>query len=94
MLDTLARLHLAWGRIRRSDDIDTEAQRLLVGAFRRTSRDESTDDRVVLVLRHHDHLTDPEIADLMQTSVGAVRAGLRTGPDRDRSRARRGHRRR
>jgi len=74
VLETLARLHLSWGRVRRSDDIDTEARRLLVGAVRRASRDEATDDRVVLVLRHHDRLTDPEIADLMRTSVGAVQA--------------------
>jgi hypothetical protein len=74
VLDTLARLHLTWGRVRRSDDIETEAQRLLVAAFRRTSRDDATDDRVVLVLRHHEHLTDPEIAELMRTSVGDVQA--------------------
>jgi len=75
VLETLARLDLTWGRVRRSEDIDAEARRLLVGAFRKASRrDPAADSQVVLVLRHHDQLTDPEIADLLRSSVGAVRA--------------------
>ncbi len=75
VLDTLARLHLTWRAVRRSDDIDTAARRLLVGGFRKASGDDPVaDERTVLVLRHHERLTDPEIADLMRTSVGRVRA--------------------
>src|SRR5262245_13321460 len=75
VVDTLARLDLAWGRVRRSDDLDNEARRLLVRAFRTASpRDGAADARTVLVLRLHDHLTDPEIADLMRTSVSSVRS--------------------
>jgi len=74
VLETLARLHLAWRRVRRSDDIDTEALRLLVRAFRTASpRDGDPETRTVLVLRLHEHLTDAEIADLMHTSVSSVR---------------------
>jgi hypothetical protein len=81
VLETLARLHLAWRRVRRSDDIDAEARRLLVGCFRTQSpRDPAADDRAVLVLRHHDHLTDPEIADLLRRSVGAVQAVSASDP--------------
>lgn len=81
VLETLARLHLTWGRVRRGDDIDSEARRLLVAAFRKDSRSETAaGDRAVLVLRHHDHLTDPEIADLMGTSVGTVRAVTTADP--------------
>jgi hypothetical protein len=74
VLDTLARLHLGWRRIRGSD-IDLEARRLLVHAFRTASPgDTAADARTVLVLRLHEHLDDPDIADLMRTSVSLVRS--------------------
>src|SRR4029077_3135039 len=75
VLETLARLYLTWGRVRRSDDIDAQARTLLLEAYRRATRGEpAAPGGPVVVLRHHDRLTDLEIAELMRTSVGAVRA--------------------
>jgi hypothetical protein len=75
VLETLARLHLGWGRVRRSDDIDAEARTLLLRAYRTATRGETAAaGRAVVVLRDHDRLTDLEIAELMRTSVGAVQA--------------------
>ncbi|MFJ9708345.1 sigma factor-like helix-turn-helix DNA-binding protein [Streptomyces sp. NPDC101234] len=82
-LGTLARVYARWGRVPRND-VDFHVRRRLVrtwllrrrwpGRRRRAAR-----QRTVLVLRHWEAVPDKQIAQLLGTSVGAVRHLERRG---------------
>ncbi|MEV5931884.1 sigma factor-like helix-turn-helix DNA-binding protein [Streptomyces sp. NPDC052079] len=74
---TLVRVCARWRRIPRND-VDFHVRRCLVRGYLRTHRIGGR-RRAVLVLRHWSGLGEPEIAQVLGCSVGAVRALLRRG---------------
>ncbi|MFC5219291.1 sigma factor-like helix-turn-helix DNA-binding protein [Streptomyces coerulescens] len=76
---TLARMCASWRRVPR-DDVDFHVRRCLVrGHLRRLRGRRAAQRRTVLVLRFWEGLTDAETAQLLDCSVGAVRARVRHG---------------
>ncbi|MFF1280034.1 sigma factor-like helix-turn-helix DNA-binding protein [Streptomyces sp. NPDC058299] len=76
---TLVRMCARWRRVPR-DDADFHVRRCLVrGHLRRLRGRRAARRRAVLVLRIWEGLTDAEIAQLLDCSVGAVRARARHG---------------
>ncbi|MFJ7152381.1 sigma factor-like helix-turn-helix DNA-binding protein [Streptomyces sp. NPDC100445] len=76
---TLARMCARWRRVPR-DDKDFHVRRCLVrGHLRRARGRRAARRRAILVLRIWEGLTDAEIAQLLDCSVGAVRARARHG---------------
>ena len=87
---TLAKLYLAWDRIRDREQVDAYARKILVNehrtAWRRPARRREREavwrfvgtlpprQRAVIVLRFYEQLTEPEIADLLGISLGTVKS--------------------